>query len=359
MKQLGIIIVTYRSEQYVAPLLASLAATVDPDQTEIWIWDNASPDGTVASVEQGKIGLNLSTHLISSDRNLGFMRANNEAFARLQAETPCENVVLLNPDTVVHGGWWQPLVEELRNPSVGTVVSLLLLPDGTINSRGNAVHFLGLGFVEGYGEPAANVPDHPTLFFGSGAALAFRPATLESMNQRLGLTGIFWEELFLYADDTDLGWRMRMVGLENHLVPASRVTHDHRFWLQPLAGTGDRMFYIERNRYLLLLANFKWATLIVLLPWIMASEIALGLGLWKLYSDRFGIWRAVWEEAQSPAFRARRRRLQAGRTVGDREILRAMTGSIRHGAIPFRTVDRCLDLGLRLSHRFLCSVVSW
>jgi GT2 family glycosyltransferase len=252
-------------------------------------------------------------------------------------------------------------VAELEDPAVGTVASLLLLPDGTVNSRGNALHFLGFGFVQGYGEAVSELPEHPTLFSGSGAALAFRPSMLEALNARLGLSGIFWEELFLYADDTDLGWRMRLAGLENRLAPASRVTHDHRFWLQPLDALGHRLFYIERNRYLLLLANFKWATLVLLLPWIAASEAALILGLWKLYPHRLRLWRAGWREARSSGFRTRRRRLQAGRShsVRDRDILRATTGSIRHGALPFRTVDRCLDAGLRWSHRFLCFVVWW
>jgi len=344
-------------------LLRSLAATVDPGQCEVWIWDNASSDATLSVIEREEKALNFPLHLVRSPLNLGFSRANNQACAALQAETPCGTVVLLNPDTVVHPGWWQPLVAALDDPAVGTAAPLLLLPDGTVNSRGNALHFLGLGFVQGYGEAVSDLPQNFPfpLFSGSGAALAFRPATLERVNARLGVSGIFWEELFLYAEDTDLGWRMRLAGLENRLVTASRVTHDHRFWLPSLDAPGDRLYYIERNRYLLLLANFKGATLALLLPWILASETALGLGLWKLYPHRLRLWRAVWTEARTSGFRARRRRLQAGRSpsVKDRDILRAMTGSIRHGALPFRTVDRWLDAGLRWSHRFLCVVVRW
>jgi hypothetical protein len=359
LKQIGIIIVTYQSERHIAPLLSSLAATVDRERCAIWIWDNASTDGTVPVIErEGKV-LNLSPHLIRSAGNVGFARANNELYAALQAESPCETIVLLNPDTVVHAGWWQPLVAALKDPAVGTAAPLLLLPDGTVNSRGNALHFLGLGFVQGYGEDVSRLPERPELFSGSGAALAFRPETLEAANARLGVTGIFWEELFLYAEDTDLGWRMRLAGLENRLVPAGRVTHDHRFWLDSRDGSGDRLFYLERNRYLLMLANFKWATLALLLPWVIASETALGLGLWKLHPHRLRLWRAVWKEARSPGFRARRRRLQAGRSVRDRDILRAMTGSIRHGALPFRTVDRRLDAVLRGSHRLICCAVWW
>lgn len=359
MKHLGIIIVTYQSERHIGPLLQSLAATTDPGATVVWIFDNASTDATVSVIEHEEKALKLPLRLIRSPHNLGFMRGNNEAFAALQAETPCENIMLLNPDTVVQEGWWAPLQAELGNPAVGTVAPLLLLPDGTINSRGNALHFLGLGFVEGYGETVADLPKSLQPFSGSGAALAFRTATLEALNARQGLSGIFWEELFLYADDTDFGWRMRLVGLENRLIPASRVTHDHRFWLQAIDTRRDRLFQIERNRFLLLLANFKWATLVLLLPWIVASEAALALGLWKLYPHRLSLWQSVWKETKSPSFWPRRRRLQAGRTVRDRKILRAMTGSIRHGALPFRTVDRWLDAGLRFSHWLLCFVVWW
>ena len=359
MKQIGIIIVTYQSERQVGPLLRSLAATVDPGLISICIFDNASTDATVSVVEHETKALHSPVHLVRSGRNLGFARANNEAFAALRAETPCETVVLLNPDTVVPAGWWQPLVDALDNPAVGTAAALLLLPDGTVNSRGNALHFLGLGYVQGYGEDISRLPEAPALFSGSGAALAFRTATLDAMNARLGLEGIFWEELFLYAEDTDFGWRMRLAGLENRLVVASRVTHDHQFWLQTRDTTGDRLFRIERNRYLLLLANFKWATLALLLPWIVASEAALGLGLWKLYPHRLRLWRAVWAEVATSGFWPRRRRLQAGRCVRDRDILRAMTGSIRHGALPFRTVDRWLDTALRWSHRVLAWVVWW
>ena len=356
MKQRGIIIVTYNSERHIGPLLASLTATIDPTRTEIWILDNGSNDGTVKILER-KRGLPL--HFIKSGINLGFARGNNEAYAMMQRETPCEMIMLLNPDAIVHEGWWEPLAEALKDPGVGTVSPLLLLPDGTVNSRGNALHFLGLGYVQGYGENVSDLPETPQLFSGSGAALAFRAEALEAMNTRLGTTGIFWEELFVYAEDTDLGWRMRLAGLENRLVPSSRLTHDHQFWQQPLESAEDRLLYIERNRYLLLLANFQWLTLVLLLPWILSSEIALALGAWKLYPHRVRLWQDVWKEASSPAFRTRRNRLQSGRTCPDRAILEVMTGSIRHGAMPFRPLDRWLDTGLRWSHRMLCFLVRW
>ncbi len=359
LKKLGIIIVTYNSERHAGPLLRSLAATIDPEQCAILVLDNASADATVAVVEHEQKALRLPLRLVRSQENLGFARGNNVAYAALQAESPCETIMLLNPDTVVHDGWWQPLVAALEDPAVGTVMPLLLLPDGTINSRGNALHFLGIGFVQGYGEAISDLPPRPELFSCSGAAMAFRAERLEEMNRRLGTTGIFWELLYLYAEDTDLGWRMRLVGLDNRLVPESRVTHDHAFRFGAGEGADDRLFWIDRNRSLLLKANEKKATLAGLTPWLLALEVALRFRVWKLHPDRASIGREVARAAAATAFHEHRRGIQAGRTASDHAILRAMTGSIRHGALPFRTVDKWLDAGLRWSHYLLCFVVRW
>ena len=361
LKQIGIIIVTYQSERHIAALLRSLAATIEPERCAIWILDNTSTDATVTIIEReaDALGLGSFLSLIRSPVNLGFARGNNEAYAAMQAESPCETIVLLNPDTVVHAGWWQPLVAELENPDVGTAAPLLLLPDGTVNSRGNALHFLGLGFVQGYGEEISQLPERPALFSGSGAAVAFRVATLETVNARLGTKGIFWEQLYLYAEDTDLGWRMRLAGFDNRLVASSRVTHDHEFRFAPGGVADERLFWVERNRYLLLRANLKGATLALLLPWLILSELALTLRLWRLHPHRLGLWAKIRQEVRKPEFCEHCRRVQAGRVATDRDILRAMTGSIRHGALPFGKLDHWLDAGLRWSHRLLCWLVRW
>jgi hypothetical protein len=87
--------------------------------------------------------------------------------------------------------------------------------------------------------------------------------------------------------------------------------------------------------------------------------LALACGLWNLYPHRLHLWREIAKEIRSPAFWPRRRRLQAGRKRRDRDILRAMTGSIRHGARNPGAFDGLLDGLLRCSYRFLCWLVWW
>ena len=359
LHRIGIGVVTYQCARHIAPFLRSLAATIDPQRTSICILDNGSTDETVAILKRENEALKLPLRLICGVSDLGYARGNNKVFEHLQAGGFCDVLVLLTPDTVVQPGWWQPLVQALENPSVGVAAPLLLLPDGKINSRGNALHFLGLGYVQGLGEDPAAANLHAPFFFASGAALAIDVEALATMNQFLGTNHIFWDELFLYAEDSDFGWRMRLAGFEPQLCGESRVIHDYRF---PTANTIEvetRLFWIERNRYLLLLANCKVATWFLLLPWIMASELALICGFGNLYPQRWRLWRAVVMEINSPGFWPRRSRLQAGRKRSDRVILHAMTGSIRHGGRPFGLADRSMDLVLRWSHRLLCGIVWW
>ena len=352
----GIIVVTHQSERHVAPLWRSLEATVDPANTAICVVDNGSTDRTVEILQEENSRAKLSLQLIRHPDNPGFARANNLAWEFLQVQVSPEIVVLLNPDTAAQPGWLEALEHEFEDGTVDVAAPLLLLPDGRINSRGNALHFLGMGYVQGLGEDAGQAGTNKPFFSGSGAALALRATALAKLDERFGTKGIFWEELFMYGEDSDLGWRLRLAGLAPHLVPASRIVHDYRF---PGQGDETRLFWIERNRYLLLLANFKLPTLLVLLPWIALSELALLGGWWKLYPHRLRLWQAVREEAKKEEFKSHRSRIQQNRLAKDREILRAMTGSIQHGARPAGVMDRLLDAALRGSHRFLCALVWW
>ncbi len=67
-----------------APLLESLAATIDRDQCVIWILDNASDDETVAAIEREQKRLDLSLRLLPGTENIGYIRGVNRAFAALR-----------------------------------------------------------------------------------------------------------------------------------------------------------------------------------------------------------------------------------------------------------------------------------
>ena len=113
-----IVVLNYNGAGRIERCLERLLATRYPD-LRVTVVDNASTDGSPASVEQAFPGIEL----IENGANLGFSRGNNKALRR--ASEPF--VGLLNPDTEVEPDWLHPLVSRLAgDPLAGGVGAKLL-----------------------------------------------------------------------------------------------------------------------------------------------------------------------------------------------------------------------------------------
>lgn len=113
-----IVVLNYNGAGRIERCLERLLATRYPD-FRITVVDNASSDGSPASVEQAY----PEVELIENGANLGFSRGNNRALRA--ASEPY--LGLLNPDTEVEPDWLQPLVARLAgDPLAGGVGAKLL-----------------------------------------------------------------------------------------------------------------------------------------------------------------------------------------------------------------------------------------
>jgi GT2 family glycosyltransferase len=360
MSRTGIVIVTYNSCTHIPRLMRGLEKTLSSGKDVVCVVDNASTDGSADLCRELIKGLGIEAFVLNLENNVGFAAANNRGVALLEEKfqkSGLDNFVFLNPDTVPQEGWLRWLTEESKKTEIGSVAALLLLPDGTLNSRGNALHISGFGMVTGYGEPVSTAQDR-SVFFGTGAALLVSSRSLGKLRELSGELGPFWEELFLYGEDLDLGWRLQLAGLENRVCVQSRVVHYSSFIGKKSALKS--VFYLERNRWLVLFANLRMRTLLLLLPLLFLLEVAMVVGGRCFYTgSRFSLYREIWREVRQPEFRARRRRIQSRRKVGDRDILRRMQSSIRHGAIASRRLDGLVDWFLSGLHRCLIYLVRW
>ncbi len=249
----SVIIVTYNSGNYIARCLESLRRQSYP-APEIILYDNASGDGTAALVAAG-FG---DVKLIAGDVNLGFAAACNRAAQAAWGDV----LAFLNPDTIVAYDWLAALVHALTaDPHTGAATSQVLLAEApeTINACGNAVHLSGVAYCHRIGEPAmAGEPVAVNAF--SGAAFAIRRADFER-------AGGFESTFFLYYEDADLSLRLRGMGLSIVVAPASQVWHDYRTEPSP-----EKVFYLERNRYLSLCSLLPLRALILMAPSLALAE---------------------------------------------------------------------------------------
>jgi GT2 family glycosyltransferase len=156
------------------------------------------------------------------------------------------------------------------------------------------------------------------IAYASGAGMLMR----SSMMREIGLLD---EELFAYHEDLEFSWRARLAGWRVALAPKSEVFHKYEF-----SRSIKKYFWMERNRFIVMLRMYRIPTLLITLPAFLAMEI----GLWA-FAFKGGWWREklrAYAHFLSPGAWKRlldaRRRAQELRKIGDREATKLFTGSI-------------------------------
>lgn len=329
---IAIVIVSYNSREDLPQCLRSVLDSDDGDiARRIIVVDNASADGSAALVKEQFPEVDV----IESPTNTGFAGGNNHGWRIIKQRYPLtEHLVLLNPDTRVKSGWLKPLAAYLqKNEHVACVQPKILLDTNDdpprINTAGNQSHYLGFGFVTGFNEPDTGQYDAPrAIDFASGAALMVRADILKEH-------GLFDDDFFLYLEDADLGWKLRMLGYESHVVPQSVVWHRH----DPSA-TLRHYYYLERNRWMLLLSYYKWPTLLLIGPMMDLMELGTLFHAWRVgrFKEKLRVYQAfflsgVKDGSTMDLLWKKRHRVQRSRCVSDREFASRFAGRIMFGPI--------------------------
>jgi N-acetylglucosaminyl-diphospho-decaprenol L-rhamnosyltransferase len=223
---LSILCVNWNSLCYLRACIGSIYQNAPHIPFEIVVVDNASPEGGIDAISE----LYPEIRLVKSNSNLGFAGANNLGFRHCSGEY----ILLLNPDTEILGGALDLMLEQLRNvPDAGIVGCKLLNSDMTVSTTSiqkfptiiNQVltaEFLRLKF-----------PDLPLWSIGPlfrparsavrvdvipGACIMIKRSVFEQV-------GLLSDDYFMYAEDIDLNYKVRKLGLSSYYVGAAEVLH--------------------------------------------------------------------------------------------------------------------------------------
>jgi GT2 family glycosyltransferase len=240
---IAVLVVTWSSQGRITQCLRALLLA---GAERIVVVDNGSTDGT-----REILARRTDLEVVRSERNLGF--AGGVALGMRYLED-AEYVFIVNDDAEVRPDALERLLAATKAPGsehVGAWTARLLLPaepDGTqqVNSTGNVVLTDGRGADRGWLEPADGPEPKPDVFGFCGAAALLRVAAVKEV-------GGFDESLFLYYEDTDLSWRLRLGGWGVRYVHDAVVVHAHA----QSSGVGSEvfLFYNWRNRLVCLLKN--------------------------------------------------------------------------------------------------------
>ena len=326
--EVAVLICCHQSKKYVHDCLRSVLDSKDPGiLTHVVVVDDASTDGTGELVKQDF----PEVHCIRIETNCGFSGANNVGWQHVRQSYPnVRYIALLNIDTIVHCGYLRSLVDYLEeHGDVGAAQAKLMLhPErDRINSAGNRCHFLGFGTMTGYREQDHGQYDQPrSIDYASGAMVMIRREPLEQV-------GLFDPTFYMYLEDAELSWKLRQIGFDTCLVPASIVYHRYR----PDAPL--RYYYwLERNRWLLLIVYYRLPTLVLLAPALLLMELGQLFFAWrhgKLTEKLRSYW-FFWKPANIVMLHQRRLAAQKRRLIGDRPFMTRFADEIRFEAIDHR-----------------------
>ena len=312
MSQLvSIVIVNYNSGDLLTRSLEALRKqTLRPRQ--IYVVDNASRDGSCDRIPTDFPEVTL----IRLEQNTGFAAGNNLAVRRAES---CEWIALLNPDAFPEPKWLETLMDAAaRHPQFSFFGSRMLMADSPdlLDGVGDVYHVSGLHWREGHGQRAMEIYLHEKEIFApcAAAALYRRDIFLKA--------GGFDEDYFCYAEDIDLGFRLRLLGDRCLYVPDAVVHH------KGSASTGKRsdfsIYHGHRNLVWAYVKNMPEPLFWLYLP----LHVALNAASIVWYSLK-GRWRVIlrakWDAIKGlPRMWKKRRAIQARRSVSGWEIRKTM-----------------------------------
>ncbi len=239
MLDASIIIVSFNTADILRECLTSLHQTAGATY-EVFVVDNASPDGSADIVEKEF----PQVHLIRSSINGGYAYANNLALKEIgisavYADVPdpkrSRYVLLLNPDTVLTKEAISRMIAFMdENPGVGISGPKLLRADGSLDlacrrsfptPKIALYRMLGLSSLFPKSPRFAKYnftyldPDETTEV--DSVVGAFMMLRWEA----LALAGPLDESFFLYGEDLDLALRIKSLGWKVVYYPKVTVLH--------------------------------------------------------------------------------------------------------------------------------------
>lgn len=253
--KLSVIIVSYKVRFYIEQCLHSLFRAVDGIETEVYIVDNHSDDGSVEYLTQKFPNVNI----ISSNRNLGFSRANNVAIKQCTGEY----VLLLNPDTIVGEHTIHDVLAFMDEHERASGVGVMMLKDNGEKAmesrRGVPTPMTAFYRMSGL---CARYPNSRRFARYYMSYLSWdEPAQIEIISgafcmlrrEVLDKVGLLDEDYFMYGEDIDLSFRLLKAGYENWYIP-TKILHykgesTHRSSFRYVHVFYDAMLIFMRKHY--------------------------------------------------------------------------------------------------------------
>jgi len=254
LKKITAIIVNWNDKDVVTECIQSILDQ-DRKQIEIIISDNGSKDGSIDFIRRRFPAIKI----IENKKNLGFGSAINSGLAVARGDY----LLFLNSDLKLNPKCIGELAKLLESDSnIGGAIPKILYIDreNTVNSLGVLINYTGIAYPNLLGQQDPNWME--PFESACGGIFMLRREVYETV-------GGFDENLFLYHEDHDLSWRIRLAGWCLKVAPQATMYHHYKF------NKGIKKYYSsEKNRLYLMLKNMEAKTLALIAPALIIVELS-------------------------------------------------------------------------------------
>lgn len=297
----SIVILTWNQLDFTKDCLRSLFKQ-DFKDFEVIVVDNASTDNTVDYIQKEYPQIRI----IMNKKNLGFPEGNNVGAKYARGEY----VILLNNDTTVDKKWLSELLKFMdKNKKTAVAMSKIYdkYDQDKFTFQTTTINPLGYPIIFKFDSKKDNWP-----FYVIGCSLIYRRKIIGKP---------FDGDYFLYAEDTHLSWRARLIGYDVKFCDKSIVKHYGEISSKKFKSMKN--YYMERNRIWNYLIFYDVRNVIFLLPWMLFSMIFHNIYDFQNAGYRFkGYYHAIkdWKNVMK-----KRRSIQKLRKSDDLVVTRFMS----------------------------------
>jgi GT2 family glycosyltransferase len=244
-----LVIINYNSLKKVGQkalhFIRSIISTDYPN-FDIVVVDNGSDDGSDELIEEELRGRG---RVVRAGSNLGHAGGCNLGFK--MGYQGSKYVAFLDNDIVVEPRWLVKIIDILEsdNNIAAAQPAILQLSRNLVDCYGGMIDRLGWIY-----ELWSNCPE-PVDIKQPFEVFWAKSATIVVRSDVFKIIGGFDEDFFVYYDEVDLCWRIRLLGYKVVTVPTARIYHMGR---GTMGGTNFLSIYMHRKNHLtMLIRNYQ------------------------------------------------------------------------------------------------------
>jgi GT2 family glycosyltransferase len=207
--------------------------------------DNTN-DGTTSNIDYIKNNY-PEIDIISAGENLGFAKAYNKLINKAR-EFGSQYFLAINLDIILEANTIEKLINTLvKDDKLGSVCPKILKWDFENNKKTNIIDSLGIRLLPGLrfadigqGKIDQGQNSATEILGPSGAAGLYRMGALKKVSNN---SQYFDELMFMYKEDCDLAYRLKLAGYKSSCVNDAVVYHD-----RTVSAKGESNILIAMNR---------------------------------------------------------------------------------------------------------------